>query len=767
MSPLDRPGPPGPVDLSVVINAHREGRLLHPTLRNIAACVREAESRGWTTEVIVVVDSVDPATLAYLDDHLPGLFPHGAHQLHVRHRDLGLSRNSGLKYSKGRFVAFCDSDNLYSLNWFAECLRLLDGSPDDQVLHPAYTVQFEARNVLWKTISSEDPGFDLRGLIEHNYWDAACVAPRRVFERVPYFISRAGPGFGPEDWHWNCETLVEGWAHRPVPETAMYYRVKQSGSLLAELTDAGALLGPTRLFATLLPRSKAPRSPRSGRKPASPSLVVPQSAPARSLLVRALRGTGRAILPALRWVSRLHPRLGEFGRAVRPAVSDLLAPPRRGPSATPPAQPPSDIPDWLVDSWRQIHEFEPGLFPDPHLMAGIARWDPRPGLYSQIYWDVAERVFGADQRSPDFLFLIPWLGPGGATTVLENYIAAVSALRPDARIAVLSTYPSQGPVLERHSDERIVWAALPDAFYSISSDLQDRIIATLIVQLGPRVVHLINSPVGYRAYASFARQLAYRSNLFLSVFTLDQTPDGRKMHYLLDGVRDYIDHSTVFVDNAPLAEHLASLFGLPTSRLLVHHQPLPVVAPVDRVASKPSEDARLTVLWAARLDRQKRPDVLMNVVRRARDRKLPVDFLVAGEPVLGDGSSIIAELSALGVTYLGPYKATVASLPPSDVLLMTSQWEGLPLTLLDAAINDLTIVAPAVGGIPDFVSDGVTGYLVDQYDDVDAYVDVLARLAADHAELTATRDAARSLTRSRHDIAAFRERLLSVPGYLD
>jgi glycosyltransferase involved in cell wall biosynthesis len=747
-----------------VVNAHHEGRLLHPTLRNIATCVREAESQGWTTEVIVVVDSVDQKTLRYLDDHLPGLFPGGVRQLHVRNRDLGLSRNSGLRFSRGRFIAFCDSDNLYSLNWLAQCVRLLDSSADDQVLHPAYTIQFEARDVLWRTISSEDPTFDPRGLIEHNYWDAACVAPRRVFEQVPYLISRAGPGFGPEDWHWNCETLTEGWVHRPAPETAMYYRVKRTGSLLAELVEAGALLAPTKLFAGLLPRSRAARSRTRGAVP-RPPVAVP-AAPARSLLIRAIRGTGRAALPVLRWISRLHPRLGEFGRAIRPAVTDLLAPPRRGPESAPPPRA-SDIPPWLAESWREIHEFEPGLFPDAHLMASMSRWDPRPGLFSQIYWDAAEQVLGADQRPPDFLFLIPWVGPGGATAVLENYIAAVSELRPDARIAVLSTHPSQGPVLERRSDDRVVWAALPDSFYGISADLQDRIIATLIVQLGPRVVHLINSPVGYRAYAAFARQLASRSNLFLSVFTLDQTPDGRKSHYVLDSIRSYIDHSTVFVDNAPLAGHLVTLFGLPQSRLVVHHQPLQVAAPVDSAARAATADDTLTVLWAARLDRQKRPDLLIEIVRRARARALPIDFLVAGEPVLGDGSAFIAELSSLGVTYLGPYKATVASLPASDVLLMTSQWEGLPLTLLDAAMNDLTIVAPAVGGVPDFVSDGVTGHLVEPYDDVEAYLEVLARLAADRDLLTSTRSAARALTRSRHDVAAFRERLLRVPGYLD
>jgi glycosyltransferase involved in cell wall biosynthesis len=47
-----------------------------------------------------------------------------------------------------------------------------------------------------------------------------------------------------------------------------------------------------------------------------------------------------------------------------------------------------------------------------------------------------------------------------------------------------------------------------------------------------------------------------------------------------------------------------------------------------------------------------------------------------------------------------------------DVFALTSHTEGLPLVLLEAMAMRLPVVSTAVGGVPDLVEDGVTGYLI-------------------------------------------------------
>src|SRR5690606_37819025 len=46
-----------------------------------------------------------------------------------------------------------------------------------------------------------------------------------------------------------------------------------------------------------------------------------------------------------------------------------------------------------------------------------------------------------------------------------------------------------------------------------------------------------------------------------------------------------------------------------------------------------------------------------------------------------------------------------------DIYLMTSQYEGLPIALLEALALGKPVVATGVGGIPEVITDGWEGYL--------------------------------------------------------
>ena len=68
------------------------------------------------------------------------------------------------------------------------------------------------------------------------------------------------------------------------------------------------------------------------------------------------------------------------------------------------------------------------------------------------------------------------------------------------------------------------------------------------------------------------------------------------------------------------------------------------------------------------------------------------------------------------VLFLGHRDDIYDVLRAFDLLVLSSDHEGLPMVLLEAQCLGIVVVARAVGGIPDVIQDGVNGLLVDSND---------------------------------------------------
>ena len=99
-------------------------------------------------------------------------------------------------------------------------------------------------------------------------------------------------------------------------------------------------------------------------------------------------------------------------------------------------------------------------------------------------------------------------------------------------------------------------------------------------------------------------------------------------------------------------------------------------------------------------------------------------------------AALRAEADTLGlnasVRLRGETDGIDAALDGADILLLTSRGEGTPLVLMEALARLTPVVASAVGGVPEIVTDGETGLLVPPAD-AGALADAVARMAADPA----------------------------------
>lgn len=117
------------------------------------------------------------------------------------------------------------------------------------------------------------------------------------------------------------------------------------------------------------------------------------------------------------------------------------------------------------------------------------------------------------------------------------------------------------------------------------------------------------------------------------------------------------------------------------------------------------------VSFIGRLTAIKRPDRFVEVVRAVSAKRPDVQFLVAGA---GDQADLVHQAATnLPITMLGWRSDVENVLAASDAVLLTSDNEGTPLSLIQAALSGLPVVATDVGSVHDVVVSGETGLLCD------------------------------------------------------
>ena len=132
----------------------------------------------------------------------------------------------------------------------------------------------------------------------------------------------------------------------------------------------------------------------------------------------------------------------------------------------------------------------------------------------------------------------------------------------------------------------------------------------------------------------------------------------------------------------------------------------------------------------------KRVAVVLDVFRRVLEQKNAVLVMVGDGP---DRGPLERQVDALGlhdrVRFVGEQHDLVAWLSSSDVFLLPSSQESFGLAALEAMACEVPVVATRVGGLPEVIEDGRTGYLC-PLDAVDQMAARVVTLLGDEARRT-------------------------------
>jgi len=146
----------------------------------------------------------------------------------------------------------------------------------------------------------------------------------------------------------------------------------------------------------------------------------------------------------------------------------------------------------------------------------------------------------------------------------------------------------------------------------------------------------------------------------------------------------------------------------------------------------------------------KRVKAVVEVFARVR-KQVPARLLMVGDgPDLVDASCLARSLGvADDVQFLGEQDQVVPLLSAADVMLLPSAQESFGLAALEGMACEVPVIASRVGGLPELIEHGVTGFLHD-LDDLDGMAGSALKLLSDDAFHRRASEAARRVAQDRY-----------------
>jgi glycosyltransferase involved in cell wall biosynthesis len=162
--------------------------------------------------------------------------------------------------------------------------------------------------------------------------------------------------------------------------------------------------------------------------------------------------------------------------------------------------------------------------------------------------------------------------------------------------------------------------------------------------------------------------------------------------------------------------------GMPADRVVLIPNGISTPQPEDGAAIRVElgfgQDVPILVLTAG-LRPQKAIDVMLEAMGLLRSAQPDVQLLIVGP---GDPTQLRARAAGIGVddvvTFTGTRGDVAQILAASNIGVLSSDFEGMPLAVLEYMAAGLPVVATDVGGVPEIVDHGRSGLLVPPRDPV-------------------------------------------------
>jgi len=386
----------------------------------------------------------------------------------------------------------------------------------------------------------------------------------------------------------------------------------------------------------------------------------------------------------------------------------------------------------LEQLWLERGRGMPWALPSPLDQRG--RWRSTNGM------SPGSLALAADKGPYASVIVTPRCGIGGAEKVMREMIASIERLTGLPSLVIVA-------------DTEVAPALLPpgaiclpnlsfrgEPFLRSATPARAAALRDLILQVdAPRVISIYS----FAGNALLMEGVLQKEGIKVAsaLFSEAVGPGGAIEGYIQ--IADWLIDAgvTLFSDN----HHMARLM----SARSFYDDTVVLSVPEALKRTPPPQGGR--VLWAGRIDTEKRPDLMLEIARASPD----LVYEVWGVPLLSDDRVMAGILAQPNIDFRGAFDG-FASIDKSDVgcLLYTSAYDGTPNVLVEAMACGLACVSTAVGGIPDLLADG-RGLLVAPDAPAEAYVEALRKVLGDRIAREAIVERSRTYIRQERTLDVF------------
>ena len=218
-----------------------------------------------------------------------------------------------------------------------------------------------------------------------------------------------------------------------------------------------------------------------------------------------------------------------------------------------------------------------------------------------------------------------------------------------------------------------------------------------------RIAALIAKPSAQRVHT-------YHGHLLHGYFGASKT----RLVITIEKILSWISHSLISIGANVMEDLLQAGIGSESKFHVIFPglQDLDIMPIVQARTELGLDSKKLYLVFVGRLTQIKRPDRLVAIAAALKKDYPNVHLLVVGAGELFNTTKSAAESQNLPMTFYGWRNDIARILCASNIAVLCSDNEGIPLTLIQAAQAGLPIVSTDVGSVGDIVKRGINGNLV-------------------------------------------------------